>query len=60
MATIRILEYPMAFAIERGEIRCCLLHKFPYKILFSMEKDHIFIVAIAHQHRKPNYWIDDK
>ena len=20
--------------------------------------DHIFIIALAHQHRKPDYWID--
>ena len=25
---------------------------------YSLEKDHLYIIAIAHQHRKPNYWID--
>jgi plasmid stabilization system protein ParE len=54
----RIVQYPKAWSAEKGEIRKCLLHKFSYKILYSIESDHIFIVAIAHQHRKPNYWID--
>jgi len=59
-AVIRIAEYPKAWSIERVEIRKCLLHKFPYKILYSIEEDHVFIIAIAHQHRKPDYWMDRK
>ena len=57
-AAIRIAEFPTAWSVERGEIRKCLLHAFPYKLLYSLEKDHIFIIAIAHQHRKPTYWQD--
>lgn len=55
-ASIRILNYPQAWSVEKGDIRKCILHKFPYKILYSVEADHIFIIAIAHQHRKPDYW----
>ncbi|MBI3814204.1 MAG: type II toxin-antitoxin system RelE/ParE family toxin [Nitrospinae bacterium] len=57
-AVKRIIEYPEGWSIDRGNIRKCLLHKFPYKILYSIEMDHIFIVAIAHQHRKPEYWVE--
>jgi len=35
-----------------------MLNKFPYKLLYSIEKDHVFIIAVAHLHRKPDYWID--
>jgi plasmid stabilization system protein ParE len=56
----RIKKFPYAVALERGEIRKSLLHKFPYKILYSIEPDHIFIIALAHQHRKPDYWVDRK
>jgi plasmid stabilization system protein ParE len=55
-----IAEHPQSWSIERGEIRKGLLHKFPYKILYSIESDHIFIIAIAHQHRKPDYWIENE
>jgi plasmid stabilization system protein ParE len=58
MAAKRIAKYPEAWSVERGEIRKCLLHKFPYKLLYSVEQDHIFIIAVAHQHRKPDYWIE--
>ena len=56
----RIKKYPEAAVLERGEIRKSLLHKFPYKILYSIESDHIFIIALAHQHRKPEYWVNRK
>jgi plasmid stabilization system protein ParE len=58
-ASKRISEYPEAWPVERGEIRKCILHKFPYKLLYSLEQDHILIIAIAHQHRKPDYWINN-
>jgi plasmid stabilization system protein ParE len=54
----RILDFPEAWPIERGEVRRCILSKFPYKILYSIEPDHIFIIAVAHTHRRPDYWID--
>ena len=57
-ALARISHYPEAWSVERGDIRKCLLHKFPYKLLYSIEKDHIFLIAVAHQHRKPDYWIE--
>ena len=55
-AVRRIAEFPTAWSIECGEIRKGLLHMFPYKLLYSIEKDHIFIIAVAHQHRRPTYW----
>lgn len=57
-AVLRIAEYPDAWSIEHGNIRKCLLHKFPYKILYSVNKETILVIAIAHQHRKPDYWVD--
>lgn len=57
-AVSRIARYPLAWSVERGEVRKYLLHKFPYKLLYSIEPDHIFIIAVAHQHRRPDYWID--
>ncbi len=57
-AVRRIARYPEAWSVERGEVRKCLLHKFPYKLLYSIEGDHIFIIAVVHQHRKPDHWIE--
>jgi len=57
-AVKRISEYPEAWSVERGDVRKCILHRFPYKLLYSIETDHIFIIAVAHQHRKPDYWVE--
>ena len=58
-ATIdRIVAHPDAWQVERAEVRRCLLPRFPYKLLYSIEPDHILIIAVAHQHRRPDYWVD--
>ncbi|MDA3941349.1 MAG: type II toxin-antitoxin system RelE/ParE family toxin [Spirochaetia bacterium] len=54
----RIIQFPLSWPFEKGEVRKCILSRFPYKILYSKEEDHIFIIAIAHTHREPNYWAD--
>ena len=54
----RIQEYPYTWPKEKGELRRYLLHKFPYKIVYSVERDYLYIIAVAHCHRHPEYWID--
>ena len=54
----RIREYPDAWTKEKNDVRRYPLHKFPYKILYSIEENYIYIIAIAHYHRRPDYWID--
>jgi plasmid stabilization system protein ParE len=54
----RIRRYPKAWPIDRGEVRKCFVHKFPYNILYAIYHQKIVILAIAHQHRRPDYWIE--
>ena len=37
-AAKRISEYPEAWSVERGDIRKCLLHKFPYNCFILLKK----------------------
>ncbi len=53
----RLRNWPLACAIETGEIRRLTLSRFPYKLLYSVEDDYIYVIAVAHQHREPSYWI---
>ncbi len=55
-----IRKFPQSGTLEDEEIRHYLLHKFPYKIMYSIEKDYIYIIALAHMHREPAYWADRK
>ena len=54
----RIVIFPTSFMEVNPEIRRCIMHKFPYNIYYSIQNDIILILAIAHQHRKPDYWTD--
>ncbi|MFT4928914.1 MAG: plasmid stabilization system protein ParE [Phenylobacterium sp.] len=52
----RIVERPDAWQKCSKRTRKCLLHKFPYAVIYQIRDENILIVAIAHQRRKPNYW----
>lgn len=54
----RIQKWPLSGPLERGEIRRLTLTRFPYKLLYSIEADHLYVLAVAHHHREPNYWAD--
>lgn len=54
----RIKNFPNSYQKVSNQIRRCTLHRFPYNILYLFEEDTILIVAIAHQHRVPEYWIE--
>ena len=55
-ATKKISETPFIYRILKAPFRRYLLPKFPYSIIYSIEPDHIRIVAVAHNKRKPEYW----
>ena len=55
---LRIKEFPDAYINVKENVRRCVIHKFPYNILYSIKENYILIIAIAHQHRQPDYWVD--
>ena len=39
--------------------RRVLMRRFPFKVVYLVAEDErAYIVAVAHQHQKPNYWAD--
>jgi len=54
----RIKEFPNAYVVVKNNVRRCLLHKFNYSILYTVKENYILIIAISHQHREPDYWVD--
>ena len=51
-----ILSYPNAWPVLEGNVRRCLVNRFPYGILYSVEPDRIYVLAMMHLHRSPGYW----
>jgi|ERR1035437_4698436 plasmid stabilization system protein ParE len=54
----RLCQYPDSGVIVRGSLRGVLLSRFPFRIIYSVEGDSILVVAVAHQRRRPGYWIE--
>lgn len=52
----RVLSFPKAWAILEGKIRRSLVNRFPYGLLYAEENGGIFILAVMHLHRDPDYW----
>lgn len=57
VAIRRVRTWSLSNPIERGDIRRLILTRFPYKLLYSIEPDHLYVLAVAHQHRRPSYWL---
>ena len=45
---------PYIFQIKFKNFRHCKLQKFPYLIIFEIEKNSIIVYAVIHGHRKPS------
>ena len=57
-AIARVAAAPEAFGILSEDVRCHRLHRFPYGVLYQIQPDRIFVVAVMHLHRDPDYWKD--
>jgi plasmid stabilization system protein ParE len=54
----RIQSFPEACAKTRSDIRRCRVDRFPYEVLYEIERSKIFILAVMHYRRRPDYWIE--
>lgn len=55
-----VCEHPQAWPILDGDVRRCLIKRFPYGVLYSVENDSALILAVMHLHMKPGYWKERK
>ena len=51
-----IVEAPERWAIYEEKYRRILVRRFPFSIVYAITKADIFILAVAHGHRRPGYW----
>lgn len=59
-AVERAATYPAMWPFIESNIHRCLVHRFPYGIVYHYDeaKDELLILAVMHLHREPYYWID--
>lgn len=52
-------RYSEAAYKVRGSVRCLILPKFPYSLLYRVLEDaQIRVLAVAHHKRRPQYWLN--
>jgi len=54
----RIRQFPDAWHPLGENLRRCRLRRFPYGLIYHADGTGILIVAVAHTHRRPDYWRD--
>ncbi|MFQ5638462.1 MAG: type II toxin-antitoxin system RelE/ParE family toxin [bacterium] len=54
----RIKQFPHAWQSFSKDTRRCLTKRFPYGVIYQILDKEIQVVAIAHLHRKLDYWQD--
>ena len=57
-AVRRAVTFPMSCPEIEPGIRRCLLARFPYGLIYGVNRGAIVVIAVAHLHREPRYWID--
>lgn len=53
-----VVTHPHAWPLIEDDIHRCLVNRFPYCLLYAIEESGIFILAVMHLRRHPNYWKD--
>ena len=52
----RIIQYPQAWFRLSKNTRRCLTNRFPYGVIYQILDNKIYIIAVMHLNRKPDYW----
>jgi len=52
----QIQRFPESGSRTAGEIRQSLVRGFPYSVIYRLDQESIFLLAIAHHKRQPRYW----
>ena len=53
---LEIRAFPLSSRIIRGDFRRHLLSRFPYGVVYQISGNTIFVAAVMHLKRKPDYW----
>ena len=53
----RAVTFPMSCPEIEPGVRRCLLARFPYGLIYGVDRETIVVIAVSHLHRKPRYWV---
>ena len=59
-SALALLVSPHIGVIWRSGTRRFSLHRFPYNVIYQIKPDLLRVIAVAHQSRRPGYWVGRK
>lgn len=57
-AALRIARSPHLFPVELEDVRRYVMNQFPYTLRYVLRGDEVWVVAVSHHHRRPDYWVE--
>ncbi len=51
-----LIDHPQLGARVDADLRHFVLRKFPFSVVYAATPDLVYVVAIAHGSREPQYW----
>ncbi len=54
----RLLKFPRLGVPEFEPVRKYSFNRFPFSLFYTLDNEVIYILAVAHQARRPGYWKD--
>jgi toxin ParE1/3/4 len=52
----KIAADPLRFVHVGKHVQACPVERFPYQLVFRVDPDSIFLIAVADARRRPRYW----
>lgn len=52
----RAAAAPLTGSPYGRQVRRMLVRRFPYALVYAVESERVFVVAVAHHRRRPRYW----
>jgi plasmid stabilization system protein ParE len=49
-------EHPQRYPVLYRDVRCVLLRRFPYSLLYRAEAERVVVLAVFHASRDPQVW----
>lgn len=51
-----VATMPLAWPPVGASLRRCLMTRFPYLVIYAPLPGELLILAVGHQHRRPEFW----
>lgn len=51
-----VLQYPQGYPLEMDRVRKLVFAEFPYSLFYAHGAERLYILAVAHHSRHPDYW----